>query len=97
MQAGGDLSFGTTFARVLGINTFTASAEATAVTGALTGGQFLPVVFPVSMKNCDGSGDLVENLDAPWRMSNPPKAPSVTPPAARSTSCRCARRAAGRS
>ena len=56
-----------------------ASADATAVTGALTGGQFLPVVFPVSMKNCDGSGNLVENLDAPWRMSNPPKKPPAYP------------------
>ena len=79
VRAGGDLDFDTTFARVLGINQFRVSADATAVTGALTGGQFLPVVFPVSMKNCDGSGNLVENLDAPWRMSNPPKKPPVYP------------------
>ena len=71
--------FDTTFARVLGINQFTAAADATAVTGALTGGQFLPVVFPVSMKNCDGTGQLVENLDASWRMSNPPKNPPAYP------------------
>jgi hypothetical protein len=31
------------------------------------------------MTNCDGSGNLVENLDAPWRMSNPPKKPPVYP------------------
>ena len=79
VRTGGDLDFATTFARVLGINQFRVSADATAVTGALTGGQFLPVVFPVSMKNCDGSGNLVENLDAPWRMSNPPKKPPVYP------------------
>ena len=79
VRAGGDLDFGTTFARVLGINQFRVSADATAVSGALTGGQFLPVVFPVSMKNCDGSGNLVENLDAPWRMANPPKKPPVYP------------------
>ena len=96
VRAGGDLDFGTTFARVLGINQFRVSADATAVSGALTGGQFLPVVFPVSMKNCDGSGNLVENLDAPWRMANPPKKPPVYPEA-RSTSCPCARPAAGRS
>ena len=79
VRATGDLRFDTTFARVLGINQFTATADATAVTGALTGGQFLPVVFPVSMKNCDGTGQLVENLDASWRMSNPPKNPPVYP------------------
>jgi hypothetical protein len=79
VRAGGDLDFDTTFARVLGINQFRVSADATAVTGALTGGQFLPVVFPVSMTNCDGSGNLQENLDAPWRMSNPPKKPPVYP------------------
>jgi Flp pilus assembly protein TadG len=79
VRATGDLAFDTTFARVLGLNEFTASADATAVTGALTGGQFMPVVFPVSMKDCDGSGSLVENLDAPWRMSNPPKAPANHP------------------
>jgi Flp pilus assembly protein TadG len=79
VQADGSLPFGTTFARVLGVTQFTASAEATAVAGALTGGVFLPVVFPVSMKNCDGTGTLVENLDAPWRMSNPPKKPPVYP------------------
>jgi len=79
VRVAGDLDFATTFARVLGINQFRVSAAATAVSGALTGGQFLPVVFPVSMKNCDGSGNLVENLDAPWRMANPPKKPPVYP------------------
>jgi hypothetical protein len=66
----GSQSFGTTFARVLGIERFTASADATAVAGALTGGVFMPVVFPVTMKDCDGSGSL-SAVDAPWRMSNP--------------------------
>ncbi len=67
----GDQSFGTTFARAIGINSFTASADATAVAGALTGGSFMPVALPVSMTDCDGSGDTVTS-DAPWRMSNPP-------------------------
>jgi Flp pilus assembly protein TadG len=71
VRVGGSKTFGTTFARVIGIDRFTASADATAVAGALSGGTFLPVVFPVSMRNCDGSGTLVSNLDAPWRMSNP--------------------------
>ena len=72
VRAGGSQVFGTTFARALGVNQFTASADATAVTGALTGGQFLPVVFPVSPTNCDGTGALVDgNIDSTWRMSNP--------------------------
>jgi putative Flp pilus-assembly TadE/G-like protein len=77
--AAGSQSFDTTFARVIGFNQFTASADATAVAGALTGGQFMPVVFPVSMKNCDGSGDLIQDVDADWRMSNPPVPPSTHP------------------
>lgn len=79
VQIGGSQLFGTTFARVLGINQFTASAQATAVTGALTGGLFLPVVFPVSLANCDGSGNTIV-LDEPWRMSNPdPANPEARP------------------
>jgi hypothetical protein len=66
----GQQQFDTTFARVLGIDQFTSSADATAVAGALSGGRFFPVVFPVSMAGCDGTGDQVE-VDAPWRLSNP--------------------------
>ena len=29
-----------------------------------------PIVFPVAMKDCDGTGELTP-VDAPWRMSNP--------------------------
>jgi hypothetical protein len=70
VRVAGSQVFDTTFARVLGMNQFTASSEATAVAGALTGGVFMPVVFPVTMKNCDGTGTLAP-VDAPWRMSNP--------------------------
>lgn len=70
VRISGSQAFDTTFARVLGINQFTSSADATAVAGALTGGVFMPVVFPVTMKNCDGTGSL-SPVDAPWRMSNP--------------------------
>lgn len=66
----GTQTFGTTFAGALGINSFTVNADATAVAGALTGGLLLPVVFPVSLSNCDGSGSTV-NLDDPWRLSDP--------------------------
>ncbi len=79
VQVGGSQSFGTTFARAIGINQFTASADAAAVTGALTGGQFLPVVFPVSLADCDGTGSTVVS-DEPWRLSNPdPSNPSNHP------------------
>ena len=79
VSVGGSQIFGTTFARVLGVNQFTASAVATAVSGALTGGIFMPVVFPVSMAQCDGSGNTVV-VDEPWRMSNPdPTDPTAHP------------------
>ena len=79
VRVGGSQTFGTTFARVLGINQFTASADATAVTGGLTGGVFMPVVFPVSLANCDGSGNVVVT-DAPWRLADPnPTDPTLHP------------------
>ena len=79
VMVGGSRNFGTTFARVIGIDQFTASADAISVTGALTGGLFLPVIFPVSMQNCDGTGTLISNLDAPWRLSNPGAEPGDHP------------------
>lgn len=79
VRVGGSQTFGTTFARAIGINQFTASADATAVTGALTGGQFLPVVFPVSMADCGGSGNTVQ-IDAPWNLSNPQTDPNIPYP-----------------
>jgi hypothetical protein len=79
VAVGGSQAFGTTFARVLGITQFTASADATAVSGALTGGIFMPVVFPVSMADCDGSGNTVV-VDEPWRMSDPDPADPEGPP-----------------
>ena len=79
VQVGGSQRFGTTFARAIGITQFTASADASAVTGALTGGVFLPVVFPVSMANCDGSGNTIVT-DEKWRMSNPDTAVPAGPP-----------------
>jgi hypothetical protein len=70
VHIGGSQGFGTTFARVLGIDQFTASADALAVTGALTGGEFLPVVFPVNIVDCDVSGDLGVG-EADWTLSDP--------------------------
>jgi hypothetical protein len=70
VQIGGNQTFPTTFARVLGMNAFTASADATAVTGALSGGEFLPVIFPVNIVDCEKNGDLGIG-EANWEISEP--------------------------
>lgn len=70
VHVGGSRAFGTTFARVIGINGFTASAEATAVTGRLVGGAFLPVIFPVNVTDCSGNGNLGLPKDQ-WPVSQP--------------------------
>ena len=70
VHVGGTRSFGTTFARVIGINTFTAGAEATAVTGRLIGGAFLPVIFPINITDCEGNGNLGLPKDQ-WPTSDP--------------------------
>jgi Flp pilus assembly protein TadG len=70
VQAGGSQQFGTTFARAIGIDQFTASAVATSVTGGLTGGNFLPVVFPVNIVDCETNGDLGIG-DTSWLLSQP--------------------------
>jgi len=75
VHVGSDRTFPTALARVIGINSFKASAEAIAITGKVTGGKLLPVVFPVNITDCSGNG----NLGAPknqWDVSQP-----GTPPA----------------
>jgi Flp pilus assembly protein TadG len=67
---GGGRTYGTFFGHVIGISSMGASAEATAVTGRLTGGAFLPVVFPVNITDCDGTGGLGTG-EANWQISNP--------------------------
>lgn len=76
----GDRSFGTTFARVLGFTNFTAGADAIAVTGTIKGGQFLPVVFPVNITDCEGNGDLGTGKED-WDMSDPAEWPAHPVPA----------------
>jgi Flp pilus assembly protein TadG len=71
----GDRTFGTTFAGVLGFTSFTAGADAVAVTGSLIGGQFLPVVFPVNITDCAGNGDLGTGQQD-WDMSDPAEYPN---------------------
>jgi hypothetical protein len=70
VRALGSQVFDATFGRVIGFNQFTTSAEAIAVAGALTGGGFLPVVFPVNIVDCATEGDLGVGEDN-WTISNP--------------------------
>ena len=70
VQANGGQQFDTTFAQVIGINQFTASADATAIAGPLAGGMMLPVVFPVNIADCDINGD-VGISEADWQLSQP--------------------------
>jgi hypothetical protein len=68
-------SFQMTFGRAIGLTTLDASADATAVMGRLTGGNFMPAVLPVSPSDCSNSGFL-QPFDDPtkspmWYMSNP--------------------------
>lgn len=69
----GDRITGTTVGGVLGINEIKASAEATAIAGAASGGcppdtscGLIPVTFPVSVEFCDGSGRWLGETGDPW-------------------------------
>jgi hypothetical protein len=77
----GDRVVGTTLARAIGITQLTASAEATAIAGAASGGcppdtacGLLPVTFPVSIEFCDGSGRWMGNTGDPWEIVATPSA-----------------------
>ena len=96
VAVGGSQTFGTTFARAIGINQFTASAEATAVAGALDRRRLHAGRLPRQLADCDGSGNTVVSTSR-GGLSNPdpPTRPLIR--SARSTSCPCARRAAARS
>jgi Flp pilus assembly protein TadG len=71
VQVSGTQTFGTSFASVLGMTQFTVTADATAVTGVLSGGRFLPVVFPINIVDCEKNGDLGTG-DTNWKLSDPP-------------------------
>jgi hypothetical protein len=67
VHAGGSRSFSTFFAGALGVSSFTASAEATAVTGYAVEsgyGGLMPLTFPVILSQCDRGGGST-------RISNP--------------------------
>jgi Flp pilus assembly protein TadG len=69
-HVGGDRTFPTALARVIGFNSFTASADAIAVTGKSNGGRLLPVVFPVNITDCSGNGNLGAAKEQ-WDVSQP--------------------------
>jgi Flp pilus assembly protein TadG len=76
----GSRTFGAFVARVIGFTNFTSSATATAVAGALSGGKFLPVVFPINIVDCDGNGSLgTTEVSGGWTRSQPPATPGARP------------------
>lgn len=68
---GGTRTFGTFLGRAIGFDSFDASAEATAVTGRLAGGPFLPVVLPISIVDCDTNGSLGSVPIGQWSLAQP--------------------------
>jgi Flp pilus assembly protein TadG len=75
VHVGSDRTIPTTLARVIGMNSFKASAEAIAITGKITGGKLLPVVFPVNVTDCSGNGNLGAPKDM-WDVSQPGDPPA---------------------
>lgn len=74
IRAYGSRTFGTSFARVAGINSMTVTSQATAVTDAIssycpagTTCGALPLTIPFVASQCDGSGKLVVG-DQNWPM-----------------------------
>jgi putative Flp pilus-assembly TadE/G-like protein len=70
VHVGESRSFGTFFGRVIGVSNMSAASDATAVTGRLSGGRFLPVVFPVNIVDCENNGSLGTG-EANWQISEP--------------------------
>lgn len=73
----GTRDFDTTFARVIGMSQFTASAKATSVAGYIQCDEasicgFLPVTFATVQNTCDGSGNAVYDPSKVWRAVDPP-------------------------
>ncbi|MEX1171411.1 MAG: pilus assembly protein TadG-related protein [Chloroflexota bacterium] len=80
VRVGGDRNVGTTFSRVLGVNSFKASAEATVIAGPTStecvaeedGCTLLPLTFPVRVSECDAQGEVVPG--GTWIGAPPPGA-----------------------
>lgn len=75
-----DRTFDAFIGRAIGFDSFKASATATAITGRLTGGTFLPVVFPINITDCEGNGSVgAQETDGEWLLSQPPATPGGRP------------------
>jgi hypothetical protein len=81
----GDRISGTTLAGIFGITEIKASAEATAIAGAASGGcppdtscGLLPITFPVSIEFCDDSGRWLGQTGDPWPVVTTPTAANET-------------------
>ncbi len=59
VQAETSKTFETFLVRVIGFDTLTADADATAVAGYIGDAPVLPVTIPVNVVTCDGSGEVV--------------------------------------
>ena len=75
----GTRNFPTYLGRAIGFNSFDASADATAITGRLVGGQFLPIVLPVSIVDCETNGNLGTVPEDEWVLAQKP-VPTATYP-----------------
>jgi putative Flp pilus-assembly TadE/G-like protein len=72
VRAIGSRNFDTYFARIVGMGSFQATTQATAVTGTITtlctpgqGCGLIPVTVPVQVDTCDNTGKLVPGV-GPW-------------------------------
>lgn len=75
-----DRTFDAFVGRALGFTKFTSSATATAITGRLTGGAFLPVVFPINITDCEVNGTVgAQETSGGWVLSQPPASPGGRP------------------
>ena len=82
VRVAGARTASTSFARVLGINSLQANADATVIAGAASldcvlaedGCTLLPLTFPVQVSQCDTHGELIEG---PWIGAPPPDPENV--------------------
>ena len=82
VRVSGTRTASTSFARILGINSLPANADATVIAGAASlecvvvqdGCTLLPLTFPVQVSECDSHGELIEG---PWIGAPPPDPENV--------------------
>lgn len=82
VRVAGQRTASMTFARVLGIDSLDANADATVIAGATSldcvlaedGCTLLPLTFPVQVSQCDAAGELIEG---PWIGAPPPDPENV--------------------